>query len=78
MDIDIIKRLLEDYKAGEVSINNVLGKIKELPYQDIAFAKGDTHPKIPLKVGSILQIEPDILNRILGLNKYQPCKMPNV
>ena len=28
MDIDVIKKLLEDYKAGEVSINDVLGKIK--------------------------------------------------
>ena len=46
MDIDIIKRLLEDYKAGEVSINNVLGKIKELPYKDIGFAKVDSHRKI--------------------------------
>ncbi|HLE86746.1 MAG TPA: nickel pincer cofactor biosynthesis protein LarB [Candidatus Brocadiaceae bacterium] len=46
MDIDIIKRLLEDYKAGEASINNVLGKIKELPYKDIGFAKVDSHRKI--------------------------------
>ena len=46
MDIDVIKRLLEDYKAGEVSINDVLGKIKELPYKDIGFAKVDSHRKI--------------------------------
>ena len=46
MDIDVIKRLLEDYKAGEASINDVLGKIKELPYKDIGFAKVDSHRKI--------------------------------
>src|SRR3989337_4184251 len=46
MDIDVIKKLLEDYNAGEVSINDVLGKIKELPYKDIGFAKVDSHRKI--------------------------------
>ncbi len=46
MDIDVIKRLLENYKAGDVSINDVLEKIRELPYKDIGFAKVDNHRKI--------------------------------
>ena len=46
MDIDIIKQLLEDYKAGNVALNNVLEKIKELPYKDLGFAKVDSHRKI--------------------------------
>ena len=46
MDIDIIKQLLENYKAGKASINDVMGKIKELPYKDMGFAKVDSHRKI--------------------------------
>lgn len=46
MDIDVIKKLLENYKAGDVSIHDVLEKIKELPYKDIGFAKVDSHRKI--------------------------------
>lgn len=46
MDIDVIKQLLKDYKEGDVSINDVLDKIKELPYKDIGFAKVDNHRKI--------------------------------
>jgi len=46
MDIDVIKQLLEGYKSGKVPINDVLGKIKELPYKDIGFAKVDSHRKI--------------------------------
>lgn len=46
MDIDVIKKLLEDYKSGEVSIHDVLEKIRELPYKDIGFAKVDSHRKI--------------------------------
>ncbi|CAG1770039.1 Pyridinium-3,5-biscarboxylic acid mononucleotide synthase [uncultured bacterium] len=46
MDTDVIKQLLEDYKAGAVSIHDVLGKIRELPYKDMGFAKVDSHRKI--------------------------------
>jgi pyridinium-3,5-biscarboxylic acid mononucleotide synthase len=46
MDIDIIKQLLEDYKAGKVPISDILDKIRELPYRDIGFAKVDSHRKI--------------------------------
>lgn len=46
MDVDVIKKLLENYKAGDISIHNVLEKIKELPYKDIGFAKVDSHRKI--------------------------------
>jgi len=46
MDIDVIKQLLENYKAGEVTLSDVLGKIKELPYKDMGFAKVDSHRKI--------------------------------
>ncbi|HHT9104737.1 MAG TPA: nickel pincer cofactor biosynthesis protein LarB [Candidatus Wujingus californicus] len=46
MDIKVIKKLFEDYKAGQISINDVLGKIRELPYKDIGFAKVDSHRKI--------------------------------
>jgi pyridinium-3,5-biscarboxylic acid mononucleotide synthase len=46
MDIKVIKKLFEDYKAGQISINDVLEKIRELPYKDIGFAKVDSHRKI--------------------------------
>ena len=46
MDIDVIKQLLENYKAGEATLSDVLGKIKELPYKDMGFAKVDSHRKI--------------------------------
>ena len=46
MDIKVIKKLFKDYKAGQISINDVLEKIRELPYKDIGFAKVDSHRKI--------------------------------
>jgi len=41
-----MKKILQDYKAGKVSLTTVLKKLKTLPYDDIEFAKLDTHREI--------------------------------
>jgi len=38
-----MKKLLEDYKAGKISIKEVQKKLESLPYKDLGFAKIDTH-----------------------------------
>jgi NCAIR mutase (PurE)-related protein len=38
-----MKKTLKDYKDGKISLNEVLEKIKLLPYEDLGFAKIDTH-----------------------------------
>ena len=41
-----MKKLLQDYKAGKVSLSTVLQKLRTLPYEDLEFAKLDTHREI--------------------------------
>ena len=41
-----MKKLLQDYKAGKASLSTVLQKIKTLPYEDLEFAKLDTHREV--------------------------------
>jgi NCAIR mutase (PurE)-related protein len=38
-----MKKILEDYKAGKTDLEEVLEKIKSLPYENLDFAKIDTH-----------------------------------
>ena len=38
-----MKKILEKYKAGKVSLSEVLEQLKNLPYEDLDFAKLDTH-----------------------------------
>jgi NCAIR mutase (PurE)-related protein len=38
-----MKKILEDYKKGKIELNEVLEKIKMLPYINLDFAKIDTH-----------------------------------
>ena len=41
-----MKKLLQDYKAGKASLSTVLQKLKTLPYEDLEFAKLDTHREV--------------------------------
>lgn len=41
-----MKKVLKDYKSGKLSLEEVLEKIKVLPYEDLGFAKIDTHRQI--------------------------------
>jgi NCAIR mutase (PurE)-related protein len=43
MDIDTLKKLLGDFKAGRVSEPDVLARLRTLPFEDIGFAKVDHH-----------------------------------
>ena len=41
-----MKKILKDYKAGKIDLNDVLEKIKSLPYEDLEFVKIDTHRSV--------------------------------
>jgi len=41
-----MKKMLIDYKKGKISLKEILEEIKKLPYEDLGFAKIDTHRKL--------------------------------
>jgi NCAIR mutase (PurE)-related protein len=43
MEKEKIEKLLEDVKAGNISVSAALGNLRNLPYEDIGFAKLDMH-----------------------------------
>ncbi len=49
MDIDRLQTLLSHVQSGEVSIDGALDQLRTLPFQDIGFARLDTHR--PLRNG---------------------------
>ena len=46
MDKDHIKRLLEEVKSGSIKIDEAMARLKTLPYDDLGFAKIDTHRSV--------------------------------
>ncbi len=41
-----MKKILQDYKKGKISLKEILEEIKKLPYEDLGFAKIDNHREI--------------------------------
>ncbi len=41
-----MKKILQDYKNGKIGLSDVLEKIKNLPYEDLEFAKIDNHRSV--------------------------------
>ncbi len=43
MDKELLKKMLEDVKSGNLEIDGAMEKLRDLPYEDLGFAKIDTH-----------------------------------
>ncbi|MFH1100889.1 MAG: nickel pincer cofactor biosynthesis protein LarB [Methanobacteriota archaeon] len=41
-----IKKMLQDYKNGKINLSTMLEKLRALPYEDLGFAKIDTHREL--------------------------------
>lgn len=46
MDSESLKKILEDVKSGQLSIDDALRDLKNLPFEDLGFAKVDHHRNI--------------------------------
>lgn len=46
MKVDYIRHLLEEVRSGKVKVGEALERLKVLPYQDLGFAKIDTHREL--------------------------------
>lgn len=69
-----MKKILQDYKDGKIELSEVLDKIKKLPYEDLDFAKVDTHRLLrkgfPETVFCQGKTTPQILRIIETMSKY--------
>ncbi|MGB7539240.1 MAG: nickel pincer cofactor biosynthesis protein LarB [Anaerolineales bacterium] len=43
MDSDRIRKLLEQVRGGELNVEDAFSQLKDLPYEDMGFARLDTH-----------------------------------
>jgi len=50
MNTDALRRLLDDVRAGRVSVDEAVAALRWMPYADLGFAKADTHR--PLRRGA--------------------------
>jgi hypothetical protein len=68
-----MKKLLEDFKAGKVKLQEVLERIRSLPYEDLGFAKIDTHRILRKGVPETVYCQGKTIPQILEILKSM-CK----
>ena len=64
-----IARLLNEVKAGEMSIDDAILKLKEAPYEDMGFAKLDTHRGLRQGVAEVVYGQGKTKDQILRIAK---------
>ncbi|HDN97671.1 MAG TPA: nickel pincer cofactor biosynthesis protein LarB [bacterium] len=75
MEINRLKKLLSDYKKGNISQKKIIEKLKILPYLDINFAKIDTNrslkfgfPEVIYGEGKSISQLKEIIKRLKKIN----------
>lgn len=76
MDIQQIKDILSEYRLGKLAMEEVIDKLRVLPYEDLIYAKIDHHrmmrqgfPEVVYCEGKTLQQVVGIMQHLTGLNR---------
>lgn len=73
-----MKKMLKDFKDGKVGLDEVLKKIKLLPYEDLDFAKIDTHRSLRKGFPETILCRGKSISQILKIFEVMSKKNHNV
>jgi NCAIR mutase (PurE)-related protein len=73
MDSERIRELLEQVRTGQIGVEDAFARLKDLPYEDLGFARLDTHrplrtgfPEVIFCPGKTIEQIVDIFGRLAG------------
>ncbi|MHA1504272.1 MAG: hypothetical protein ACTSPT_03670 [Candidatus Heimdallarchaeota archaeon] len=78
MDKEYLEKLLKEFKEDKVSIENVLGKLKKLPFEDLGYAKVDHHRALRKGFPEVVFCPGKTLEQIIGIFKSLSERNENV
>lgn len=67
MDSDSLRNLLKELKSGTLDVESVLERLKTLPFEDLGFAKIDSHRCLRTGVPEVIFCEGKTLDQIQGI-----------
>lgn len=67
MDEKALKRLLGSVKSGRVSVDDAVGKLKDLPFAELGYATLDTHRNLRFGFPEVVLGEPKTVEQLLGI-----------
>jgi NCAIR mutase (PurE)-related protein len=78
MDINNMKKLLEDVKSGEVQLEHALDQLKDLPYTDLGFAKIDNHREIRVGYPEVIYCAGKTVEQVKSIVQLMLTKDSNI
>jgi NCAIR mutase (PurE)-related protein len=78
MDINNMKKLLEDVKSGEVQLEHALDLLKDLPYTDLGFAKIDNHREIRVGYPEVIYCAGKTVEQVKSIVQLMLTKDSNI
>ncbi len=67
MDESTLEKLLEDFRAGRVERDQVMGRLRQLPFEDLGFAKVDHHRSIRCGFPEVIYCESKTVEQVLAI-----------
>jgi hypothetical protein len=67
MDEKSLKQLLAQVKGGKVSVDEAVGKLKDLPFAELGYATLDTHRNLRFGFPEVVLGEPKTVEQLLGI-----------
>jgi NCAIR mutase (PurE)-related protein len=78
MNSEEMKKFLRSIKNGDISIEDGLDKLKELPYSDLGFAKIDNHRELRVGYPEVIYCEGKTVGQIKDIVKLMLTKDVNI
>lgn len=78
MDNKELRKLLENIKAGDVSIDEGIDTLKDLPFKDLGFAKIDNHREIRVGYPEVIYCAGKTVEQVKEIVKFMITKNCNI
>lgn len=78
MNKELLLRLLNEVKAGELSVDDALENLKHLPYTDLGYAKIDHHREIRTGYPEVVYCEGKTVKQITGIFSHIAKRGTNI
>lgn len=78
MNQDAIRSLLSEVQQGSVTIDDALGKLRDLPFQDLGYAKVDHHRALRVGQPEVIFGKGKTTEQTVGIFETLSARNPNV
>jgi pyridinium-3,5-biscarboxylic acid mononucleotide synthase len=78
MNTDELKKLLENIKAGNISVEEGTAKLSDLPFKDLGFAKIDNHRELRVGYPEVIYCEGKTADQVRGIVQFMLTKDNNI